>query len=75
MFEDEQSAVAELLGYNIQFRELHEQHESLKCQVRDAVTGVHPIGDLALTQLKRRKLLTKDRMANIIQQHHLTHSD
>ncbi len=74
MFEDEQSAVAELLNCDKQFKEFYEQHASLKNQIFDAVTGVHPIGDLTLTQLKRRKLLLKDRMAKIIHTHHPVHS-
>ena len=70
MFEDEQSAVAELLSSNTQFRELYEQHESLDQEVEEDETGVHPMGDDTLRQLKRRKLHLKDQMASIIQRHH-----
>jgi len=74
MFEDEQPAVAELLRSSTQFRELYEQHESLDQEVEDAMIGVHPMGDNALTQLKRRKLYLKDQMASIIRRQHMTES-
>jgi len=74
MFEDDQSAVTELLRVNPKFRELYEQHESLKQEVDDAHHGVHPIGDDSLAQLKRRKLYLKDQMARIIHDHHGVHS-
>jgi uncharacterized protein YdcH (DUF465 family) len=74
MFEDEQSAVAELLRSNPKFRELYEQHESLDQEVEDAVSGVHPMGDGAVTQLKRRKLFLKDRMASMIHHFHMVDS-
>lgn len=74
MFEDEQSAVAELLRSNTQFRELYDQHESLDQEIQDDVDRVHPLGDETLTQLKRRKLFLKDQMANMIHSYHMAES-
>ena len=74
MFEDEQSAVAELLRSNTHFRELYDQHEILDREIQDDIDGVHPMGDETLTQLKRRKLFLKDQMAHIIHDHHLAES-
>lgn len=74
MFEDEQSAVAELLRSNTHFRELYDQHESLDQEIQDDVDRVHPLGDETLTQLKRRKLFLKDQMANMIHSHHMAES-
>lgn len=74
MFEDDQSAVTELLRTDPRFRELYEQHESLKKEVQDAQSGVHPVGDGTLTELKKRKLLLKDQMANILHRFHAVES-
>ena len=74
MFEDEQSALAQLLCSNTNFRELYDHHESLGQAIQDDVNHVHPLGDNTLTQLKRRKLFLKDQMANMIHSYHMAES-
>ena len=69
MFESDQEAVQHLLHANSDFKSLYDRHDELKTQVRDAEQGVNPVDDLALGTLKKEKLLTKDRMAAIIEQH------
>ena len=69
MFEYDQEVVSELLDANERFQTLYQQHSDLKIQVREAETGIHPLDDLTVNKLKRQKLLAKDKMAHMIQQH------
>lgn len=73
MFEFEQDIVKTLLNENEQFQQLYDRHEELKTQVHDAEIGVHALDDLYLNRLKREKLLTKDKMAHIIQLYQREH--
>ena len=67
MFENDQEIVQQLLTANQNFKHLHEKHTQLKEKVHDAEIGVHPVDDLTLGELKKEKLLAKDRMAVIIE--------
>lgn len=66
MFEFERDIVKALVDDDKQFEELYNQHHVLKEQVRDAELGVSPLNDVALGNMKKQKLLTKDRMAVMI---------
>ncbi len=66
MFEFERDIVKALVDDDKQFEELYNQHHVLKEQVRDAELGVVPLNDVALGNMKKQKLLTKDRMAVMI---------
>ncbi len=70
MFEYEEHTVKELLDSSERFRQLYQQHADLKIQVREAEIGIHQLDDLALSRLKRRKLLAKDKMAHMMQRYH-----
>ncbi len=74
MFEYDQDIVKELLDANERFQHLYQQHSALKTQVREAEIGLHPLDDLTLNRLKRRKLLAKDKMAHMIQQRQREHA-
>ncbi|MDH3642237.1 MAG: YdcH family protein [Gammaproteobacteria bacterium] len=74
MFEYDQEVVSELLDANERFQTLYQQHSDLKIQVREAETGIHPLDDLTVNKLKRQKLLAKDKMAHMIQQHQREHA-
>ncbi|MBF0153921.1 MAG: DUF465 domain-containing protein [Magnetococcales bacterium] len=67
MFEDQLQAVKELLETDVQFRELHQQHQNLKDKI--AELGPRSVGDFTVERLKKEKLLLKDRMATILQRH------
>lgn len=69
MFEDQQEALQELLNTNSEFKELYEQHQSLKETVRKAETGVLPMEKFSLDRIKKEKLLLKDKMATILSSH------
>ena len=66
MFEFERDIVKVLVDDNKQFEELYNQHHVLKEQVRDAELGVLALNDVVLGNMKKQKLLTKDRMAVMI---------
>ena len=67
MFEYDQEIVQQLLSENPEFQQLYEKHTQLKTKVHEAESGVHPVDDLALGEMKKEKLLAKDRMAVIIE--------
>ncbi|MCP5152342.1 MAG: YdcH family protein [Ectothiorhodospiraceae bacterium] len=74
MFEYDQDIVNILLEGNDEFRELYREHDELKEKVRDAELGVHPVDDAVLNTMKRRKLITKDRMAVMIESYRREHA-
>ena len=67
MFEFESEIVDTLVADDKQFEELYNKHHTLKEQVRDAEIGILTIDDIELGVLKKEKLLTKDRMASMIE--------
>ncbi len=68
MFEYDQSIVDQLLEGDEDFKELFQKHRELKERVKDAELGVNPMNDLALTKVKKAKLLAKDQMAGMIEE-------
>jgi len=68
MFEHRQEQMNALLKTNEDFRRLFNHHQQLEKRVIAAENGTAPMEDLALSQLKREKLLTKDRLARIMDQ-------
>ncbi len=68
MFEYDQAIVEQLLEGDEDFKELFQKHRELKERVKNAELGVKPMGDLALTEAKKAKLLAKDQMAGIIEE-------
>ncbi len=66
MFEFERDIVEALVNDDKQFEELYNQHHVLKEKVKNAELGVFPLNDVALGDMKKQKLLTKDRMAAMI---------
>ena len=69
MRETEEKIVQELLESNKAFQALHAHHGELKDRVRDAERGIQPVDDLSLGTMKKEKLLAKDKMAAMIEQH------
>ncbi|MBF0357010.1 MAG: hypothetical protein HQL70_00305 [Magnetococcales bacterium] len=66
MFEDQLQAVQELLETDEQFRNLHDQYQSIKSKVdNDGRT----MDKFKLDKLKKEKLLLKDKMAGILSIH------
>lgn len=66
MFEDQLQAVHELLATNVQFRQLHDQHQSIKEEIE---THARVRDQFALERLKKEKLRLKDQMALMLTQH------
>ena len=69
MFEYDQEIVETLLKDNEQFQALYREYDELKTKVRDAEAGVLPLDDFSLGTMKKEKLLAKDKMAALIEQH------
>ena len=70
MFSDRQEDVENLLNQNIEFRRLYNKHQELDKKVHAAETGLNPMEDLALVQLKKEKLWAKDQMARLLDSQH-----
>ncbi len=66
MFTNRQEDVDHLLNQNIQFRRLYNKHQELDKKVHAAETGLSPMNDLALVQLKKEKLWAKDQLAKLL---------
>ena len=73
MFEYDQEIVETLLKDNEQFQALYREYDELKMKVRDAEAGVLPLDDFSLGTMKKEKLLAKDKMAALIEQHRREH--
>ena len=74
MFEHDTEIVNHLLSDNQKFQQLYNRHNELKEKVHDAEIGVLPLDDLALGEMKKEKLLTKDKMAVLIEDYRRQHS-
>lgn len=70
MFENhrEQEQMETLLKENEEFRRLYNHHQQLEKRVMAAENGTAPMDDLALNQLKREKLRTKDHLTRLMGQ-------
>jgi uncharacterized protein YdcH (DUF465 family) len=66
MFEADDEIVQELLSGDEEFKRLYQKHQGLKEQVNQANEGALPLDDVSLENLKKQKLLLKDRMAAMI---------
>ena len=69
MFEYDEEIVQSLLRDNEAFKSLYERHDELKEQVHDAEVGTKPVDDMTLGAMKKEKLHTKDRMAELIEEY------
>ena len=67
MFEHDQQIVDSLLTENNDFKRLYEKHHAIKQKVDEANNGSLPLDDYSLENLKKEKLLLKDRMAHMIE--------
>lgn len=74
MFEYDQQIVDALLTESVDFKRLYDKHYELKQRVHDANAGTEPIDDYLLENMKKEKLLLKDRMAAMIQDYRRAHA-
>lgn len=73
MFEYESDIVANLLAEDKNFKRLFEKHNELKKRVRSVNSGMEAVDDFSLENLKKEKLLIKDRMALLIENYRRMH--
>jgi len=73
MFEFDHEIVDFLVSENKDFKRLFEKHGELKQRVNDANTGTIPIDNFTLENMKKEKLLLKDRMAHMIEDYRRAH--
>ena len=66
MFEHRKERLDELIKENDDFRRIYDRHQELDRRVTAAELGTAPMEDLALNQLKKEKLLAKDRLAMLM---------
>jgi uncharacterized protein YdcH (DUF465 family) len=74
MFEFDQEIVQTLLSTDETFRRLYEKHRMLKQQVHEANIGALPMDDVSLENMKKQKLLLKDKMAQMIEKYRKQHA-
>ncbi len=74
MFEYDNEVVESLISEDKDFERLYNKHVELKQRVDHANAGMEPIDDLSLEQLKKEKLLVKDRMAGLIKDYQREHA-
>ena len=65
MFEGQPQDEVEALMLHPEFKRLYHRHKQLDKQVLDADLGVLPVDDSTLGQMKREKLLAKDRLTRL----------
>lgn len=68
MFENRKDQMNVMLKDNEEFRRLYNRHQQLEKRVLAAEYGTAPMESLALNQLKREKLFTKDKLTRIMEQ-------
>ena len=67
MFEYDQQIVDTLLSKSSDFQRLYQKHVELKQRVHDANLRAEAMDEFSLENLKKEKLLVKDKMAAIIE--------
>ncbi|MEO5565908.1 MAG: YdcH family protein [Luteimonas sp.] len=65
MFEGQPQADVDAMMGNPEFKQLYSRHKQLDKQVLDAELGVLAVDDTTLAQMKREKLLAKDRLTRL----------
>ncbi len=66
MFEHRQEVMEKLMKESEDFRRIFNRHQQLDKRVNEAELGTAPMEDLALNQLKKEKLLAKDKLAYLM---------
>lgn len=74
MFEHDQEIVNSLLNENKDFKRLYEKHSALKDTVKEVNEKNIRVDQLSLEELKKEKLVLKDRMALIIEDYKHSHA-
>ncbi|NIN37126.1 MAG: YdcH family protein [Gammaproteobacteria bacterium] len=74
MFEFDQQIVDSLLSENIDFKRLYEKHDVLNQQVDEINSGNVTTDDVTLENMKKEKLLLKDRMSVMIEDYKRQHA-
>ncbi|MEE8267186.1 MAG: DUF465 domain-containing protein [Acidiferrobacterales bacterium] len=69
MFEHDQKIVQQLLSENFDFKLLYVKHQKLNDKVDKAGSGVLPLDDVTLENMKKERLLLMDKMALLIHKH------
>ena len=69
MFEYDQEIVHQLLAENADFKTLYQKHQELNETVDKAARGILPLDDLTLENMKKEKLLVRDKMALMIERY------
>ncbi len=70
MFENRPQDLETMLKNNEEFRRLYNHHQQLEKRVLAAENGTAPMENLALGQLKREKLKTKDQLTRMMDDAH-----
>ena len=70
MFENRPQDLEAMLKNNEEFRRLYNHHQQLEKRVLAAENGTAPMENLALGQLKREKLKTKDQLTRMMDDAH-----
>lgn len=73
MFEFEKEIVDTLLDEDNGFKRLHEKYNELKQQVKQANQSMYALDEFSIENLKKEKLLLKDRMAVTITEYRQAH--
>ena len=73
MFEYDAEIVNQLLSDDKAFQRLYTRHTELKEKVHDAEIGVLPLDDDSLGEMKKEKLLTKDKLSSMIEDYRRQH--
>ena len=69
MFETDKEIVDDLLKINRDFRRMYTKHDQLNREVDHANRDIRAMDDFSLENLKKEKLLLKDKMAALIENH------
>lgn len=73
MFEHDQEIVQRLLAEDPDFKSLHARHQELNDKVDKAGSGVLPLDDVTVENMKKEKLKLMDRMAIRIHRYRQQH--
>ncbi len=73
MFENQQEDVEVLLRSNAEFRSLYRRHRELDSKLRDVESGVLPMDNITLLNMKKEKLRAKDKLTILWERYQAIH--
>lgn len=73
MFHEYREEISELKQHNAHFEKIFDEHNELDQQIKNAENGIEPLSNQEIEVLKKKKLLLKDEVYQMIVEYRKNH--